>query len=449
MLKTAMRFLVALFLVGVLGCAGGEPNTPAAQLPGPAAASEALAPSSAGSASGGGEAKSPASPEQPVVEVDRLGEAAMEYVRTLSEDLGPRDSESGGEARAAAYLERELQAVGLNVRRQGFSIGVFSRAEPRLSVVAPSARDISAEPMGRTDEGTVEARLVFAGLGRSDEIPAEGFGGGVALFERGVIRFHEKAENARRAGAVAAVVYNNAEGPLFGSLASGVGIPVVGIARSEGESLRVMLERGDVVVRVAVKRLEIASQNVVAETTGGGPGVVIIGGHYDSVPAVPGANDNASGTAVLLVLAKELTGKRYPFAVRVIGFGGEELGLQGSRAHVASLTAEERRAVRAVLNLDVVGAAVPLGVSGTGALTQLVRDEAARAGIALEPILEDVPSDHLSFVTEGIPAVIITTPDFSVIHTPEDTRDRIVARRLGQAAALVLGTLDALARTAP
>ena len=439
--RSAMLTLAGLFLTVLAAACGSAPSVspdaagPPSMLPGasPGVASVTVA----------GETSPAEAP--PRSDPVRIGAAAMGHVRALSVDLGPRDSESGGEARAAAYLEREFRAVGLEPRRQTFSVGIFSRETPRLSVAAPAARNINAEPMGRTGEGTAEGRLVFAGLGAAADMPADGFGGSVALLERGAIRFQEKAENARRAGASAVVVYNNTAGALFGSLLNGVGIPVVGVSRSDGQALRALMAQGDVVVRVTVKRVELPSQNVIAEVPGGAPGLVIIGGHYDSVPEVSGANDNASGTAVMLALAKELPAKRYPFTVRLIGFGGEELDLWGSREHVSSLPASERQSVRAVFNLDVVGAAVPLGVSGTDSLAQVVREQAQRAGITMRTITEDVPSDHLPFINEGIPAVIITTPDFSVIHTPEDTQDRIVPARLGETAVLVLRALDALA----
>jgi aminopeptidase YwaD len=367
----------------------------------------------------------------------------------LSTELGPRDTESGGERRAAAFLAREFQAAGLRVQQQGFSVGVIARSEPRLTVTAPAQRDVNAEPMIGSDEGVGQGALVFGGLGKAADLPAGGLKGKVALFERGEIRFQEKAENAARAGAVAVVVSNNAAGPLFGSLLSGVGIPVVGISRDNGQSLKELLAQGEVVVRVAIKRVQLPSANVIAELPADGPvhnkgGIVIIGGHYDTIPGVPGANDNGSGTAVLLTLAKEIAAKHYPFTVRLVGFGAEELGLWGSRKYVESLPAEERSRIQAVMNLDVVGAQVLLGVLGDATLVQDLKAQASSMGLSLGAVSGDVSSDHLSFSREGIPAVILTTPDFSVIHTPEDTVDRVDPLRLGQTAALVLRYLEAL-----
>ena len=427
-------FLIALSGVACTSSQGGELGSSAQAAPPVAAGATPSSQAGTGSA--------------PTVEA--LGAEALRYVRVLSTELGPRDTESGGERRGAAFLAQEFQAAGLRVQQQEFSVAVLLRSEPRLTVTAPAARDVNAEPMIGSDEGVGQGALVFGGLGKPADLPAGGLKGKVALFERGEIRFQEKAENAARAGAVAVVVSNNMAGALFGSLLAGVGVPVVGISRDDGQSLKELLAQGEVMVRVAIKRVQLPSANIIAElpadNRGQKGGIVIIGGHYDTIPGVPGANDNGSGAAVLLTLAREIAGKRYPFTVRLVGFGAEELGLWGSRRYVESLPAEERSRIKAVMNLDVVGAQALLGALGDAALAEDLKSQAASMGLSLGAVSGDVSSDHLSFTREGIPAVILTTPDFSVIHTPEDTVDRLEPLRLGQTAALVLGYLEALGR---
>ncbi|HWW76061.1 MAG TPA: M20/M25/M40 family metallo-hydrolase, partial [Pyrinomonadaceae bacterium] len=106
------------------------------------------------------------------------------------------------------------------------------------------------------------------------------------------------------------------------------------------------------------------SQNVIAERRGGGPGsrgVVLVTAHLDSVnveggdaaPA-PGADDNASGAAGLLEIARVLKDHAGVQDLRFILFGGEEQGLHGSQQYVASLSAAERGRIRAVVNMDMV-----------------------------------------------------------------------------------------------
>src|SRR5690606_19360173 len=89
----------------------------------------------------------------------------------------------------------------------------------------------------------------------------------------------------------------------------------------------------------------VTSTNVVAERPGTDPSeVLVLGAHLDSVPAGPGVNDNGSGVAALLALAEAwgASGVATGPTVRIGLWGGEELGLLGSKAYVSSLGAQDR-----------------------------------------------------------------------------------------------------------
>ncbi|MSP78068.1 MAG: M28 family peptidase [Dehalococcoidia bacterium] len=278
-----------------------------------------------------------------------VGKQALEYIRVLSVDIGPRDTASGAEERAASYLEQELKAAGFQVGRQQFPVPVF---DAQVSQTAPQQHAIDAEPLRFSMTGEVTAPLLFGGLGSPDELSNAGMAGKVALLERGQITFQDKVVNAARAGAPAVVVFNNAPGPIRGSLtATGSTIPIAGITREEGQALRDALSRGTGSLSVTVRRSQMNSQNVIAEIPGTGAGTVILGGHYDTVPVTGGAVDNASGTAVLLTLAHKLAGKQFPFTVQIIAFGAEELGLVGSQAYVSDVVRQAKSQVIAMVNL--------------------------------------------------------------------------------------------------
>lgn len=125
--------------------------------------------------------------------------------------------------------------------------------------------------------------------------------------------------------------------------------------------------------------------NVVATPPGFRPGDphVLVGAHLDTVPQAPGAEDNASGIAVLLELARlHPSGHQVVF----VAFGAEEprgagdqLHHFGSRHYVATLDPQQRSALQAMVSLDRVGIArvVPLCTGGLG--TRAVRDALAVA----------------------------------------------------------------------
>ena len=110
-----------------------------------------------------------------------------------------------------------------------------------------------------------------------------------------------------------------------------------------------------------VKRMDLASENVVAERRGSeGPDeIVIIGGHFDSFgwphyPSdCPGADDNASGTACAMAAARAFRNMSFKRTVRYLAFGAEESGLVGSQAY-ANYCAGKGEKIVAVLNADMV-----------------------------------------------------------------------------------------------
>lgn len=166
------------------------------------------------------------------------------------------------------------------------------------------------------------------------------------------------------------------------------------------------------------------SSSVIGDRPGTGTGdrgVVLVTAHLDSVntaggpsaPA-PGADDNGSGSAGALELARVLAGLPWQHDLRVLLFGGEEQGLHGSRQYVAALSPGERSRIRGVLNLDMVGAlntAAPTVLLEGAALSRSLVDDLAAAaatwtGLVVETSLNPFASDHVPFLEAGIPAVL-------------------------------------------
>jgi Zn-dependent M28 family amino/carboxypeptidase len=209
----------------------------------------------------------------------------------------------------------------------------------------------------------------------------------------------------------------------------------------------------------------VPAANVVAEVKGkAAPSdLVIVGAHYDTVPGCPGANDNASGVAALLALAKRVPSLKPDRSVRFVAFACEEppyfqTGAMGSRAHAARCR-ERGESVLAMISLETMGYysdregsqayPAPLGwfYPSTGNFIAFVGNVASRAlvrrcigtfrkhasfpseGAALPAFLPGVGwSDQWSFWEEGIPALMVTdTAPFRYpqYHTAEDTPEKI------------------------
>ena len=98
-------------------------------------------------------------------------------------------------------------------------------------------------------------------------------------------------------------------------------------------------------------RRNASSQNVVADSRPGARRVLLVGAHLDSVVAGPGINDNATGVASLLEIARAGT-RRSAAAVRFAFWGAEEFGLFGSSAYARTV---DRREIVGYLNFDMLG----------------------------------------------------------------------------------------------
>ena len=167
----------------------------------------------------------------------------------------------------------------------------------------------------------------------------------------------------------------------------------------------------------------VSSQNVVATDGDVEACRILVGGHYDSVRAGPGANDNASGTAVAMELARVY---RQP-GLCFVAFGAEEIGLVGSRAFISD---HRLAALDQVLNIDVVGKINNAVIVGNAQLIERIMTSLDEAGGDLPIKRGDfgpfASSDHVSFENAGIPAVTINSgPDTGVSHTAQDDIDNI------------------------
>ena len=188
------------------------------------------------------------------------------------------------------------------------------------------------------------------------------------------------------------------------------------------------------------------SQNVVADLPGRAPGardLVMVVAHLDSVNHVdgpsgsaPGADDNASGSAGLLEMARVLAEHGGRHDLRLVLFGGEEQGLFGSRHHVARLVADDARRIRAVVNMDMIGTTntptptvlLEGSVASQAVIDGLAEAAAAHTTLAVQTSLNPFNSDHVPFLDAGIPAVLtIEGADSSnhAVHTAGDTLDRV------------------------
>jgi aminopeptidase YwaD len=256
-----------------------------------------------------------------------------------------------------------------------------------------------------------------------------------------------RAERAAEMGATAVIFYNDdpaAPTPSAQLSAKGepLSIPVLFLV---GEKHQELLVNGNpAVMNVDIIREQRTAYNVVGRIGNGAAGVVVIGAHFDHLgwgdegslhrgdPAIhPGADDNASGVAVMLQLARDLkarsdlTGNDYLF----IAFSGEEKGLYGSNYWTKNPTIPIDE-VNYMINMDMVGrldSAGNIGINGVGTSPSWsVIDSIQAGGLNVRTTRSGVgPSDHTSFYLQGVPAIHYFTGTHADYHKPTDTEEKV------------------------
>jgi len=191
---------------------------------------------------------------------------------------------------------------------------------------------------------------------------------------------------------------------------------------------------------------EIVGQNVLYHLNGANPTkskpTGVVGAHYDHLgygdenslfrgePTIHyGADDNASGVAVMLELAERFAKSPADDHLLFAGFSGEEKGLWGSNQFCETPTIP-LESIRYMINMDMVGRlrGDTLAVYGTGTTPDWMKilESCNEEGFVLVPSESGVgPSDHTSFYLEDIPVLHFFTGQHRDYHRPTDTADKL------------------------
>jgi len=247
--------------------------------------------------------------------------------------------------------------------------------------------------------------------------------------QRGTCDFGVKVQNAAAAGAIGSVIFNEGQegrtDVVAGTLGGAVTIPAVDTTFALGQTLSNGVLSGPTGTTAHIKtttRVEnLQTSNVIAESAGGNPKhVVMAGAHLDSVADGPGIQDNGSGSATLVELARQISKLdiETPNKVRLAWWGAEEQGLIGSTEYVAGLSKKEAAKIPLYLNFDMIGSPnfarliydgdgsafkIP-GPKGSAKIERTFAKHFEREGLESAETAFDGRSDYLAFIDAGIPA---------------------------------------------
>jgi Zn-dependent M28 family amino/carboxypeptidase len=390
----------------------------------------------------------------------------LEHERALQDvaiaNDGNRSATSPGYLASLDYVENRLKRAGYTTKRVPFDFPKWTvNAPSTVEETAPTARtfvedtdyivaqfsagadvtaavvptnDIEIPPPGGAGSGT-------SGCEASD-FPAE-TAGAIALMQRGTCTFVDKYANAKAAGAVGAVIFNDGgdgrEEPLATTSTAGIGIPTLMISNDIGESLYNEAKAGATTMHIAVDATTTPNTeyNLIADTPRGKASrTIVVGAHLDSVAEGPGINDNGSGSATILEIAEQMAklDQKPRNRVRFAFWGAEEAGLVGSTAYVQQLVASgEIKQVEANLNFDMVASPNfvrfvydgdnstgegSVGPAGSGEIEAMFNRYFQKQGLATDPTPFDGRSDYGEFILNEVPAGGLFT-GAEGIKTPE------------------------------
>lgn len=203
------------------------------------------------------------------------------------------------------------------------------------------------------------------------------------------------------------------------------------------------------------------SQNVIAVAKGSSDRTIVLGAHVDSKPPSPGANDNASGCAALLEIARILSVNPATATVTFVWFGSEEMMDSnsshhhfGSRFHVAHMSHAEKQATVGMISVDMIGygsefVSRTMG-RGPQSMSDLLISRGKSLGLPAHYLVDQGStgqSDHEAFEFAGIPVSWVEWRTDPVYHTAGDTSTHVNSTLVRRAGQFILDFVSGLSAT--
>jgi carboxypeptidase Q len=404
---------------------------------------------------------------------------AYEYDGHLADLIGPRLTGSANYMRAAEWLVEEFKALGLsNVHTEDWTIPATWEPDGPASgqIVKPVEHRLHIYSLGwspSTPPGGISGEAVYIQSFLPDALDAQKtkLAGAIALVDHSSFGEHASIDKilagfdhlrSLSPSAIVMVGIANGAESLVAPTAGGElsTIPEAQIGMEDFLLVKRLLDRGPVSMQFSYTnriRKDVKVPNVVAEIPGRElPNeVVIIGAHLDSWQPGTGAQDNGTGVAGVLEVARAIKALNRPprRTIRFVLFGGEEEGLLGSAAYVRQHLADLPKIDAALITDTGSGAANGWYLMG--------RDDEKDAVTALKPLLSGLgadgimsetehifSSDHGPFDVFGVPTLVLSNDMEkypALHHKASDTFDSVVAKDLTQGAAVIAVTSYAIA----
>ena len=419
--------------------------------------------------------------------VDRLAGSvytgpSMDTLRELTDGFGGRVTGSPAYEKAAEWAATRFKSYGIqNVQLEAFTIPAgWQRGAASGRMLRPAERPLHLESIAwvpSTPAGGVKGEVVLVDDITADKLRARtDLRGRIVLLDTAKIYadgflkalplFHAAYPLLKEAGALGVLYPDRESNNVFNAHDAGWGatmsaLPIAQLGMEDAKLIKRMLDHGEKIEVAFDLQNQVTGptqvHNVVAEIRGSEKPEewILIGAHLDSWDFGTGAQDNGTGTAMVLEAARGIAalGQAPRRSIRFALWGGEEQGLLGSYAYTQAHVAELEHCV-AVLNTDN-GSGHPKGwkVEGRPDLRDAMQPlsdsllKALNGGNLSLDVSYD--TDHGPFMLYGIPALDLWV-DMAhygeVHHKASDTYDKVDALDFKGGAAIVTVTAFAIAQ---
>jgi carboxypeptidase Q len=407
---------------------------------------------------------------------------AFEYDRQLADNVGPRLTGSENYVHAVSWAVDQFKSLGLtNVHTEPFTMPALWEPEVLATghITSPRLQTLHIYSTGwspSTPDAGVKGQVVYIPQLTNEALDAQKdkLHGAIVLVDNSSFgpepsfsKILKSLDHLYELAPQAVLFEGGPNGTesataltFDGSISK---LPIAQIGLEDELLIKRLLGEGPVTVQFSFKnRIRPATQvnNVVAEIPGSDlPNeIVIVGGHLDSWHPATGAQDNGTGVATVIDVARAVKALGHPprRTMRFILFGGEEQGIIGSTSYVRHHLAD-------MPNIDAVL------ISDTGAEPAkgwyvMGRNDETKALENIEPLLAGLGSnqtnpstqflfqtDHISFDLMGVPTLVLWTGTekyFKLHHKASDSFDSVVQADLTQGVATTAATAFAIADSA-
>lgn len=383
------------------------------------------------------------------------GERAFKHITKLAVDIGARTAGSSEDHSAAEYIENYFKEIGLETSTQEFEIETGYTKHASLDVTEPYSESIKCEGMpmlGQTRPEGIEGELIRIETTDEEYLTS-------AITGKIVVTNSVKRKNVpiitklKPLGFIFIEHYPSILPKKFwGNYSKNMthgNFPSVRISFEDGLKL---LKSGATHAKIVVEAelTEEKTVNVIGELKGSThpDEIILVGGHYDTVPDVKGASDNAGGTSIMMELAHVFKEKGSKRTLRFIAWGSEEMGLDGSNLYAKRIKENDKAAkekdekakteldnTRMMVNLDVHGAMIGTNVAavlGPSILTHSLKLLSKETGVVFDVKEQVYSSDGTPLSAVGVPSVSFSRRSGIdiMMHSTDDVIDYLSTRAL-------------------